>query len=85
MSAAERRKALLKALRKRKREKIENLAFEFEVCVRAIEYDIEILSLSEPIYTEKGPGGGVCYAAESGQALKRKLSEEQVKIIKNTY
>lgn len=50
---------ILDVLCERRFETIENLAFEFSVSIRTIKYDIEALSLSYPIYTVTGPGGGV--------------------------
>lgn len=59
MDANERRMCIVEALSKRRRDTIDNLAFEFNVSRRTIRYDIEILSCSYPIYTTKGTGGGV--------------------------
>lgn len=58
-SALERRQALFEVMCERKHETIDNLAFEFGVDRRTIERDVELLSLSKPIYTTKGTGGGV--------------------------
>lgn len=51
MTSNERRNALLEILSMRRFETLENLAFEFGVSKRTIRYDIEILSLTYPIYT----------------------------------
>lgn len=59
MNANERRLAVLEALCARRHDSVENLAFEFGVSVRTIKYDVEALTLSYPIYTTQGNGGGV--------------------------
>ena len=62
MTAYERRKAIMQILRLRKYEKVDNLAFQFSVTPRTIKRDIEILSLTESIYTRQGKyGGGIYY------------------------
>lgn len=59
MTAAERRQAILELLCQRRHETRENLAFEFGVSKRTIEYDVLELSLSYPVYTTQGNGGGI--------------------------
>ena len=59
VTAGERRRAIWEAIRVRRHDKIQNLAFEFGVSRRTIEYDVERLSLHYPVYTTKGTGGGV--------------------------
>lgn len=59
MTAKERRKAILEVLCTRRHETRENLAFEFGVSKRTIEYDIMYLSLEYPVYTTQGNGGGI--------------------------
>lgn len=59
MTAKERRKAILDVLCTRRHETRENLAFEFGVSKRTIEYDIMYLSLEYPVYTTQGNGGGI--------------------------
>lgn len=61
-STTERRQAILELMCERRHEKICNLAFEFNVNERTIRRDIQILSISYPIYTATGnekQGGGV--------------------------
>ena len=57
MNALERRQMILELLCERRHEKMINLAFEFGVSRRTICRDIEVLSLSYPIYTESCRGG----------------------------
>lgn len=59
MSANERRMQILEVLCERRHETRENLANEFGVSKRTIEYDIQTLMLSYPIYTTQGGGGGI--------------------------
>lgn len=60
MTASERRRAIVLALCRRKKETLDNFAFEFEVSKRTIETDIMCLSNTEPVYTVQGRGGGIC-------------------------
>jgi predicted transcriptional regulator len=61
-SATERRQALLELLCERRHEKIDNLVFEFNVSRSTVKRDVQILSISYPVYTSTGnekKGGGV--------------------------
>ena len=58
-TTTERRHQVLVLLCQRRFETISNLAFEFNVDQRTIRRDINILSLSFPLYTTSGNGGGV--------------------------
>lgn len=69
-SAAERRMAILEALSDRRRDTLDNLAFEFNVSKSTIRRDLTVLSLSYPILAAQGNGGGV-YVAD-GYYLGRK-------------
>lgn len=60
MTTNERRRAIVLALCRRKKEMLGNFAFEFGVSKRTIETDIMFLSNAEPVYTEQGRGGGIC-------------------------
>ncbi len=79
-STNERRLAILNLLSVRRHEKIANLSFEFKVSERTIRYDIEVLSLSHPIYTGTGPGGGV-YFMDGCSAGRKYLTEEQESLL----
>ena len=59
MTAAERRRAIVELLNKRRSETETNLAYRFGVSRRTIVNDVMMLSLSYPVYTTKGNGGGV--------------------------
>lgn len=75
MSAFERRNEILRILRLRKFEKIENLAFEFSVSERTIRRDILLLSLTANIITKTGRyDGGVYYLGENNVATNEKIA-----------
>lgn len=80
MTANERRMALLEVLCLRRHDTRENLAFEFGVSKRTIEYDVEILSTSYPIYSVQGKGGGI-YVMEGFQLHKKYLTDKQSKYL----
>lgn len=80
MTASERRAAILEVLCLRRHETRENLAFQFGVSKRTIEYDILTLSLEYPIYTTQGKGGGI--HVEDGFRLDRPhLKSEQQELL----
>lgn len=58
-ASKERRRAIMEVLCARRHETRGNLAFEFGVSKRTIEYDVQSLSLEYPIYTTQGKGGGI--------------------------
>ncbi len=79
-NALERRQQILEILCERRRESVDNLAYEFGVNERTIRRDVEALSLSYPIYTTQGIGGGV--QIMSGFTLGRKyLSEQETELL----
>ena len=59
MNANERRRQILEVLCERRFDTISNLMFEFSVSRATIKRDIQELTLSYPIYTTLGNGGGV--------------------------
>ena len=77
-ASKERRRAIMEVLCARRHETRGNLAFEFGVSKRTIEYDVQSLSLEYPIYTTQGRGGGIHVVA--GFELKqteRKVTDTQ--------
>lgn len=80
MKAIDRRKAIIDVLCERKQEQVNNLAFEFDVTRLTILRDIQELSLSYPIYTVQGKGGGV-FIDDTYRLRSRKLSTEQVRVL----
>lgn len=80
MTATERRNAILKALCRRRYETISNLATEFEVSERTIRRDIDVLSCTEPIYTQPGRYGGV-YVMDEYRMDRMYMSEEETDVL----
>ena len=79
-SALDRRYSILEYMCEHRHESVENLMFEFNVSRSTIKRDIEVLSMSFPLYTTKGVGGGVHVA--DGYNLRRKyLSDRQVDLL----
>lgn len=80
MTSNERRNAILEVLCMRRFDTLENLAFEFGVSKRTIRYDIEILSLTYPIYTVQGNGGGI-HVDDQYRLGKNYLKAEQQELL----
>lgn len=78
----ERRRAIMEVLCTRRHETRGNLANEFGVSKRTIEYDVQSLSLDYPIYTTQGKGGGI-HVIEGFELKKRKgyLTDEQSSVL----
>lgn len=81
MGTAERRNAILKVLCRRRYETVGNLAAEFEVSERTIRRDIEILSYTEPIYTQSGRHAGGVYVVDGYHPDRMYMSEEEIAIL----
>lgn len=79
-SPSERRMSIIETLSERRSDSIDNLAFEFGVSRRTMRNDIEILSLSFPLYTIPGPRGGV-FVADGFSLGKRYLTTEQTDLL----
>ncbi len=80
-STAERRLQIISVLVERRSETLNNLSIEFGVSKRTIQYDIEVLSCSVPIYSVSGRGGGV-RIAEGYSGSRRYLSNSQMTLLK---
>lgn len=80
MTASERRNAILDVLNTRRRETRSNLAFEFGVSKRTIEYDVARLSPEYPLYTMQGKEGGI-YVVENFCLNKSYLTREQTDLL----
>ena len=81
MGPAERRNEILKVLCQRRYDKIHNLAFEFGVSERTIRRDIEIMSLSEPIFTQPGRFGGGVYVMEGYTLNRMYVSDDEAAVL----
>lgn len=79
-STIERRQRIIEILNMRRSEKIENLAFEFNVTRRTIENDIQVLSCSYPIDTKTGPTGCV-YVQDGFDLYERYLTAKQFEVL----
>ena len=79
-STIERRQRIIEILNMRRSEKIENLAFEFDVTRRTIENDIQVLSCSYPIDTKTGPTGCV-YVQDGFDLYERYLTAKQFEVL----
>ncbi|MEG9430571.1 MAG: DeoR family transcriptional regulator [Christensenellaceae bacterium] len=81
MKATERRQAILEALCERRQDKIENLAFEFDVTERTIRNDVLELSLTYPIYTVAGRYNSGVFIADDYYLGKQYLTPEQQELL----
>lgn len=81
MEASERRAAMLKLLCRHRHETIKNLAYEFGVSERTVRRDIEVLSYSEPIYTQPGKYGGGVYVTENYQMDRMYFRETERNVL----
>ena len=81
MGTTERRNAILKTLCRRRYETIGNLATEFEVSERTIRRDIEVLSYTEPIYTQSGRHAGGVYVVEGYHMDRMYMSEDEIAVL----
>lgn len=81
MTPGERREAILDVLCQRRHDTIANLAHEFDVSVRTIQYDIEQLTLRHRIYTVQGKYGGGVYVEDGYYAGRRYLEPEEQELL----
>jgi len=81
-SAIERREQIAERLRFRRKDTVDRLAAEFGVCIRTIKSDIMTLSLSYPITTVQGFGGGVVWRGKRPAAV---YTEREVEAIRNAF
>ena len=72
----------MKILYNKRTVKIAELAGEFQVSERTIRRDIEILSLSEPIYTKGGRYGGGIYVMDGYWMETNYFDERQAGVLK---
>ena len=79
-NALERREQIAERLRLRRQDTVSNLAAEFGVCERTIRYDLMTLSISYPITTIQGSGGGVVWTGKRSAAV---YTEREIEAIRN--
>lgn len=81
LGTAERRTGIMRVLCRRRHETISNLAEEFGVSQRTILRDIEVLSLTEPIYTQCGRYGGGVYVTDNYSIDQMYMSEKELSVL----
>lgn len=82
MGSAERRNEILRTLCRRRHDTIANLALEFGVSERTIRRDVEILSLSFPIYTQCGRYAGGVYVLDSYSMERMYMSDKELNLLR---
>lgn len=81
MGTAERRTEIMRILCRRRHETISNLAEEFGVSTRTILRDIEVLSVTEPIYTQCGRYGGGVYVMDDYSMNRMYMTDEELSLL----
>ena len=81
MGAAERRTEIMRILCRRRHDTISNLAQEFGVSTRTILRDVEVLSVTEPIYTQCGRYGGGVYVTDDYSMSKMYMTEKELSLL----
>lgn len=85
MGTAERRAEILRTLCRRRHETISNLAEEFGVSTRTILRDIEVLSITEPIYTQCGRYGGGVFVMDDYVMSKMYMTEAELAVLRKLF
>ena len=85
MGTAERRNEIMKMMCRRRYETIRNLASELGVSMRTIQRDIEILSVTEPIYTQSGKYGGGVYVVDSYSMDRMYMKDSELDVLQKLY
>lgn len=81
-SALERRQQILEIVSDCRVVKMQELARKFDVSIRTIQSDIQILACSHPIYTENWRGGGV-RAMDGWYLSRRYLHDDQEALLRS--
>lgn len=84
MDTAHRRIEIISALSVRRHMTAKELAQEFHVSTRTIQYDIQALSFDYPIYTKQGGNGGIFISGEY-KPFVNTLSQEELKFLCELY
>ena len=80
MGTAERRTEIMRVMCRRRHETISNLAEEFGVSTRTILRDVEVLSVTEPIYTQCGRYGGV-YVTDDYSMTRMYMTKKELSLL----
>ena len=84
MNTAHRRMEIINILILRRHVTASELAQEFGVSVRTIQYDIQALSLGFPIYTKQGGDGGI-FVGENYKPYMNTLTPLELKVLQEMY
>lgn len=84
MGHTERRDEILKTLCRERKISIKKLAEKFGVSVRTIQRDIEILSITEPIFTQCGRYGGV-HIIDGYFVDRMYMSDKDIEVLHKIY
>ncbi len=85
LGTAERRREILRLLCRRRYDTIGNLADEFGVSKRTIQRDIEVLSISEPIYTQQGKHSGGIYVVDGYSMDRMYMNEGEICVLQKLH
>ena len=85
MDSAKRRAAMMKLLACRRYETVGNLARELCVSERTVRRDIEVLSLTEPIYTQSGRHYGGVYLMDGYRPSRTYEKREKAALLSAIY
>ena len=75
----------MKILCRRRHETMKNLALEFGVSERTIQRDIEVLSASEPIYTQTGRYAGGVYIVDGYSMDRMYMTNAEIDVLQKLY
>lgn len=81
MGTAERRAEIMRVLCRRRHETISKLAEEFGVSARTIQRDVEVLSITEPIYTQCGRYDGGVYVVENYDMNRMYMTAPELSVL----
>ena len=85
MGTAERRLEIMKLLCRRRHTTIRILSSELGVSTRTIQRDIEILSRTEPIYTQVGKYNGGIYIMDGYSMDRMYMTDTEIKVLQKLY
>ena len=85
MGTTERRREIMKILCRRQHETMYNLASELGVSIRTIQRDVEILSITEPIYTQMGKYTGGVYIVEGYSIDRMYMTDAELNVLRKLY
>lgn len=81
MGTAERRAEIMRILCRRRHETVSNLAEKFGVSTRTIQRDVEVLSITEPIYTQCGRYDGGIYITEDYAMDRMYMTDQELSVL----